>query len=130
MAGFEGNAELVSFDFKFFHERSHPCGNRSEIMVVELLVLAGSVPHEGASGEHEVGAGGIKVLIHQKIFLFPAEVGINPLYFGVKQLADWNSRIAHGLQRLLERSLVVERFAGVGDEHGGDAKGVVLNEHR
>ena len=86
--------------------------------------------HQCASGEDEVGPGCIEVLIHEEILLLPAEVGMYFGHFGVEKLADGYGCIGNGLERFLERCLVVQRLTGVRDEHGRYAEGVVLDEDR
>ena len=85
--------------------------------------------HEGAAGEHEVRAGGEEVFVYQEVFLFPAQEGVHALHFGVEELAHGNGCIVYGLEGLLERGLIVQCFSGVGNEDGGDAQGVVLDEY-
>ena len=45
-------------------------------------------------------------------------------------MANFGSSHIHGMQGTQERSLVVEGLAGIGDEYGGDAQGIVDDEHR
>ena len=126
----KGYAEPVSRYLEVAHERRHPRGNGTEIMVVELLVLGRIVPHKGASCNHQVGAGGIERLVHEEVLLLPAEIGDDLADRRVEEPADGDGGVAHGLQRLLQGSLVVQGLAVVRDEDRGDAERVVLDEHR
>ena len=101
-----------------------------EIMVVQLLVLGRTVAEEGASGNHQVCTGGIEPFIHKEVLLLPAQIGIDLVYAGVEVFADGHCGVTDGLERLLERSLVVQGFSGVGNKDSGDAEGVVQDENR
>ena len=59
MASFSGDSEAMSFRFEVDHESLDAAGDSSEIVVFELLVFRRLMPHEGATGHHEVGASGI-----------------------------------------------------------------------
>ena len=98
-------------------------------MVVHLLVLGRVVSHERSACEHQVGTGKVKALVYQEVLLFPAQVAANLLHFGVKILGHGGGSGVNGLQRTQQRRLIVERFARVRNEDGGDAKRVVDDEH-
>ena len=86
--------------------------------------------HQSPAGDHQVRSRGIEGLIDKEIFLLPAKVGIYLRDRLVEKTADRNGCVGDGFQGLLERGLVVKSLAGVGDEDGRDAEGVVHDEDR
>ena len=86
--------------------------------------------HQGASGQHQVRPGGKQVLVHEEILLLPAQVGMDFPDLGIEEPADRQGGIVHCLQRFLERRLVVQGLAGVGEEDRRDAERVLLDEDR
>ena len=96
-----------------FHECLHTVGDCSEIMVVHLLVLCAFVPHERAACEHQIGAGRIKPLVYEKVFLFPTKVTLHLAHFGIEIPADVGGSPVHGMQCTKQRGLIVKRLAGV-----------------
>jgi hypothetical protein len=115
--GLERNAEPQRFDLQFTHEGGHAGGNRAEIVVAELLVLRRHMPHQRPARDHQVGTGGEQFLIHQEIFLLPTQVTLHLVDLRVEEPADGHGGVADSLDGALERGLVVEGLAGVGDEH-------------
>ena len=99
-------------------------------MVVQLLVLGGIVSEQGPAGDHQVRTGGIEAFVDQEILLLPAQVRIDFCHTGVEVLADGDSRVADGLEGLLERGLVVQGLAGIGNKDSRNAKCVVQDEDR
>ena len=116
------NAQSLAFNFEVAHEDSHTFGNRTEIVVFELLVFCRRVAHQRAAGQHQVGASHVEAQIDQEIFLLPAKVRVNLGHVLVEVLADVDSGLVHSVESLEQRRLVVERVAGVGDEYRRDAK--------
>ena len=96
--GFQRNAEFVSFHLQFFHKCGNTRRNSAEIVVVQLLVLAGFVSHQRASGNHQIRAGGIDILIYKEILLLPSEIGTYMLYGRIEEAADRQSGISYSLQ--------------------------------
>ena len=99
-------------------------------MVFELLVLGTFVTHKSATRHHQVGASCIKRLIHEEVFLFPAEIRENVLNGRVEVLSNRCTSLVHAVEGTEKRSLIVERFTSVGNEDGGDTQGVVDDESR
>ena len=56
VTGLERDSEAVPGYFQLSHERRHAGRNGAEVVVVKLLVLRRIVAHQGASGNHQVGA--------------------------------------------------------------------------
>ena len=130
MSRLDRNAQFVSGDFQVAHEGRDTGRDGAEIMVIQLLVLGGVVAEQGASSDHQVRPGGEQALVHKEVLLLPAQVGIDLFHLGVEQAADGERRIRNRFQGFLERSLVIQGLAGVGDEHRGDTEGIILNENR
>ena len=84
--------------------------------------------HQRAARHQQVGTCGIETLIHQEVLLLPAEVSINLLHVGVEVVADIYGCLVDGLQRFQERSLIVQRLAGIGNEDGRDAERIAHDE--
>ena len=124
------NTKTVAGDLKVAHELGHTSRNGAEIVVVQLLVLGGVMSHQGAAGDHQVRPRGIEGLIDKEIFLLPSKIGIHLRDRLVEESADQKSRVGDGLESLFQRGLVVQRLAGVGDEHRRDAERVINDEHR
>ncbi len=129
VARLAGDAQFQGLDFQVFHEFGHALGDGAEVVVVHLLVLGRFVPHQCASRHEQVRAGGIKPFVHEEVFLFPSQVRDDLLHVGVEVAAHVGGGFVHGVDGLFQRSLVVERLAGVGDENGGNHQGVAQHEY-
>ena len=123
-----GNAETEGLYFEIAHEFGHALGDGTEIVVFHLLILGAVVPHEGASGEQEVGARGVEAFVDEEVLLFPTEVGVYAHGLVVEVGANGFGGAVHCGDRLFERGFVVEGFAGVADEDGGNHQRVVDDE--
>ena len=128
MACLARDAQFECFDLKFSHKGSHTFRNRTEIMIVHLLVLGRIMPHQRTTCKQQVGTCRIETFVHKEILLFPTEVRSHLLYRWVKIMANLRGSHIHGMQSTQQRSLVVERLTCVGDEHSGDTKCVINNE--
>src|SRR5664279_1651038 len=53
--GLRGDAELEQLTFGIHHEAEHSLGDRTEIVVVELLALRRLRTEQGAAGVQEIG---------------------------------------------------------------------------
>ena len=130
VSGLERNAEPQAGDLKLAHELSHACRDGGEVMVLQLLVLRGIVPHQGPACNHQVSPCGVERLVNQEILLLPSQIGVHLGDLGVKKLDYWNSCIGDGLECFFQGSLVVQSLSGVGQKDSWNAKGVILNEDR
>ena len=124
----DGNGELEGLHFEVLHEGLHAVGDGAEVVVVHLLVLGALMAHEGASGEHEVGACRVESLVDEEVLLLPTEVDGHLAHVVIEERADVGGSLVHGVEGSEEGCLVVERLAGIGDEDGGYAEGVVDDE--
>ena len=57
MACFCRNSKFVAFYFQFFHESCYPWGDRTEIVVFQLLVFCRRMSHKRAPGQTKIGTG-------------------------------------------------------------------------
>ena len=130
MAGLARDAEFERLDFKILHESLHTLRDGSEIVVVHLLVLRRVVSHQGTACEHQVRASRIETLINQEVLLLPSEIGLHLLYLWVEVVAHLGSRLAQGMERAEQWSLVVQRLTGIRYKDGRDTEGIVNDEHR
>ena len=113
VARLEWNTQPVTGNLELTHERCHARRDRTEIMVVQLLVLGGHVSHQGAPGNHEIRTGGVERLVHKEILLLPAEIAEYLPDLRVEHLANGQGRIGDGLEGLLERGLVVQGLSRI-----------------
>ena len=123
-----GYSQLEGLHLKVFHECLHTVGDDSEVVVIHLLVLRRVVSHEGPAGEHQVGTRQVEAFVHEEILLFPTQVGDDLLNIRVEVACHGGGSLVNGMQSSLQRSLVVERLAGVGYEDRGDTQCVVDDE--
>ena len=123
------DAELPELLVNFLHVVGDGLAHSAEVVLVELLALGGRRAEEGAAGEDEVRAGGVVVELDQEVLLLGAHGG-NHLRDIVDAEAgkDALGLVADGLHGAQQRGLLVEGLAGVGDEGGGDAQDLVLDE--
>ncbi len=124
-----GYAKLKSLYFQVFHECGHAAWYGTEVVVVHLLVFGRIVAHQRASRQHKVGAGGIEAFVHQEVLLFPAQVGVNMFRVGIEILAHCCRCLVYCRKRFLERSLIVQGLACVGDEHRWNHQRIVDDKY-
>ncbi len=113
VTGFYGYAQTVAADFEVEHECFHARGDGAEVVVFELLVLGAFMSHEGTACEHEVGACAVERLVHEEVLLLPSEIGDAVFHLGVEVACHGGGGLVDCVERLQQRSLVVEGFAGV-----------------
>ena len=130
VTGLDRNAQLQSPYLQILHEGRHTLGDGSKVMVFQLLVLAGFMSQQGTSGQQQVGTCCIKSFIDQEIFLLPSEISHHFPDIGIEIAAHLRSSFVHGTQGTQQGSLVIQRLAGIGNEDGRDAEGVVHHEDR
>ena len=129
MAGLAGNAKFQGLDFKVAHKLCHTLGDGTEIVVVHLLVLRRLMTHQCTSGKEQVGTGSIEAFVHEEILLFPTEVGTHTDHRSVEIAAHLGGSAVDGSKGFLQRSLVVERFTGIGDEDRRNHQRVTDDEY-
>ena len=124
-----GDAQLQSLYLEVLHEGSHTLGDRTEVVVIHLLVLCAVVAHQCSSGHQQVGTSCIESFIYQEVLLLPSQIAHHLLHIGVEVVCHFGSSLIHSLQSFLQGSLVVKSFAGVGDEHGGNHQRIAYHEY-
>ncbi len=75
VARFGRNAKFPEGFVHVHHEFQHAVLDGAEVVVFHLLVLGGDVAEEGAAAHHQVRAQGVKLLVHQEVFLLRAQIG-------------------------------------------------------
>ena len=120
----------MALDLEIEHESLHARGDGSEIVILKLLVLGRFVTHQGAAGQHQVGARGVEALVDKEVFLLPAEICAYMFHLRVKHAGHGGRGLVHAVEGAEQGSLVVEALAGVGNEYGGYAQGVADDEGR
>ena len=88
MTGFDRNSQTMTLVFQLLHESRNPCRDRTEILILQLLILRGRMAHERTTTQFQIGTGIIQSLIHQKIFLFPSQRGNHSLHVFIEILAN------------------------------------------
>ena len=117
------HAELEELPLPFEHAGEHPLGDRSEILVLELLPLRRLGAEERPAGNDEVGTGKEEIPVDEEIFLlrsgrrrYLADVLV------AKHREHAAGLLVDGLHRPQERRLLVERLARPRTEGGRDAE--------
>ena len=135
VTGLGGNAQTPQFLVYFAHERQNTRFDRAEIVIFQLLMLGRHFAEQGTSALDQVGATKIKTLVNQEIFLLDTHGGKRT---GGAFFAEAGQQtiglFADCLDRTQQRSLFIQRFAGIGAESSRDAKGgtvfIALDECR
>ena len=97
-------------------------------MLLELLALAGGSTKKRTTGDDQVLALAIGVLLDQEVLLLVTDGGNDLLGLLAKEgqyTLGLTIKSRHGTQK---RSLLVKRLAGVGAEGRGDTQNLVLDE--
>ena len=115
-------AQLVTFHFQVTHVGIHALGDRTKIVVFQLLVLCCRTAQQGTASHSQVGTGIEKGIIYQKIFLFPAQGGRGFGHFLVEHLCNRYGSLVQESLRAQEWQFVVLSFAAIGDKNGWNAK--------
>ena len=116
VARLDRHAALVELGFEFGHEREHALGDRSEVLILELLALRRPRAEQRAAGVEQVGPREVEVAVDQEILLLGTAGRGDARRARAEQLQH-----AHGLRRQRfhraeQRRLLVERHAGPADE--------------
>ena len=127
--GFAEHAQLPQLLIQILHIGGDPGPDGAIVVVVQLLSLGGLCAEQGPAAHSQVLPLLIEGLVNQKILLLRPYLGSDPLRLCVAEEPEDADRLAadlvHGPQK---RRLLVQGFAGVGAEDGGDAEGVVDDE--
>ena len=74
VACFARNTKLESLNLKVAHKCTYTLWDRTEVVVVHLLILSRRVTHECAACKEEVWACRIEALVNEEVLLLPTEV--------------------------------------------------------
>ena len=127
--GLGQNAQLPKLVVQLCHIGRHSGLDHAEVVVVHLLALGGLGAEQGAAGEDQVFAFLVHFLIHKEILLLRAYGGAD-VSDGVvaEQPQDAQRLLIQGVHGAQQGGLLIQRFAAVGAEGGGDAKGLALDK--
>lgn len=124
------NAELPQIIVELFHEFIDRGADGTEVVFIELLAFARRCAEERTAGHDQVVAAFVILFSDEEILLLRADRSDDLVAVFAEEtqhaLCLCVDR-AHGTQK---RRLLVECFAGVGAECGGDAKHLILDEGR
>ena len=130
MTSLTRNSQLQRLDLQVLHERLYTIRNRTEIVVVHLLVLGRVMSHQCSTCQHQVRTGGIQTFIHQEILLFPSEVTDHLLDGRIEIVNHTQCSITHGTKCTFQRCFVVERLPGIGNKDRRNTQRIIDDEHR
>ena len=121
--GLRQDAQSPERLIQILHIRGHSGADGAEVMVLQLLPLGGLCAEQGPAAHSQVLPLLIEGLVNQEILLLRPHLGSDPLRLCVAEEPEDPDRLAadlvHGPQ---QRRLLVQGFAGVGAEDGGDAQ--------
>ncbi len=124
MPGLGGDAELEQLFFHVVHVGGDPLLDASEVLVLQLLTLGRRGAHHGPAAQDQVRALVEVIRVDEEILLLRSQGGIDaPDVLAPQQLHDIQGAFAHRPVGAEQRGLLVQGFAGVGKEGGGDAQG-------
>ena len=122
VAGLRRNAELPEFLFHVVHKVQDAGRNATKVMVFHLLVLCRSCTEQCAAGLVQVRALQVETLVDEEVFLFCAEGDGDLLLGHAEHTHEAVGGLLQGLNGAEQRSLLVQRFAGVAAKRGGNAE--------
>ena len=128
MLGLGRHAELPQLVVELLHELVDGGSDGAEVVLLKLLALDGRAAEEGASGKPQVRACEEILLLDEEVLLLGADGGDDAAWRAAEEGKDAFGLLLEGYLRAQERGLLVERLSGVGDERGGDAEHLVLDE--
>ena len=126
--GLCGNAQFPQLVVKLFHELADGGTDGTKIVLLKLLALCRRAAKERAPREDEVRTGLIVLLANEEVLLLGTDSGEDTLWFATKQGKHALGLYLKGVLRAQQRCLLVECLTGVGDERGGNAEHLVLDE--
>ena len=123
VARLDRHAELGQLQLDLEHVREHALGDRSEVVVIELVALRRFGAEQRAAGREQVGAFEEVLLVDQEVLLLAA--GRREHVLGVvdlEQLEGFDGHARERVHRAQQRDLVVERLARPRRERRRDAQ--------
>ncbi len=126
--GLRGDSERPKLVVELLHEVVDGGTDSAEVVLLELLALAGAVTEQGASGELEVHALFIHLFGDQEILLLGADGRGDAGRLFAKEGKHAVGLLVDCFHGAQQRRFLVERLAGVAAKRGGDAQDLVLDE--
>ncbi len=121
VAGLDWDSQLDQLGLGLGHAGQHALGDAAEVLVFQLLALGRLGAEQGSTGIDQVGTSVIEIPVDQEILLFRADGREDLLGFRIaEQPQDAQGLSREGLHRAQQGGLLVERFAGPAEKHGGD----------
>ena len=123
VARLDRDAELEQLTLDLEHEAHHAVRDRAEVVVVELLAFGRRRAKQRTAGVEQVGPREIEVAVDEKVLLLgTGRGGDQCARLVAKQPQDALRLLVERLAGAQHRGLLVESFAGPGDERGGNAE--------
>ena len=111
------------------HVRRHSGLDHAEVMVVHFLALGRLCAEQRAAGKPQIRALVIHLLGDQEVFLLRADGGADTFHIVIaKEPQDTQGLLVQRFHGAQQGRFLVQRFAAVGAEGGGDAQGLVLDK--
>ena len=126
--GLSRNGELPELVIELLHELVDRRADGAEVVLLKLLALDRLAAKERTAAHDEVRTGSVVLLLDEEVLLLRANGGGDGLDVLAKELQDALGLGVEGNTGTKQRGLLVERLAGVGNERGGDAEDLVLDE--
>ena len=126
--GLGGDAQLPQLFVQFLHEGGDFGADDAEVMLFELLALGRGSAEQGAAGQDQVLTCLVVFLLDEEVLLLRADRGGHIVHILAEQLQDTDGLIGQRVHGTQQRSLFIQRLAGVADEGGGDAEHIILDE--
>ena len=123
-----GHAERPQLVVELLHELVHRRADSAEVVLFQLLALAGRIAEQRAAAHDEVLALGVVLFRDQEIFLLGTHRGNDALVRLAEQREHAVRLLFHHVHGAEERRLLVERLARVAAEGCGDAQHLVFDE--
>ena len=126
--GLRGDTQRPQLIVQILHVGGNRGADGTEVVLLQLLALSRGGAKEGATGDDQVTATAVGVLLNKEVLLLVANAGDNLLGSLAKEGENALGLAVerrHGAQK---GRLLVQRLAGVGTEGGGDTQHLVLDK--
>ena len=130
VAGLDRNTQLQTLALQLLHKVNHARGDSTKVVILQLLVLCRLVTVQCATSQHQVGTYRPEALIHQKILLLPAQIGVNTIHTLVEVVAHCSCCLIHRRDRAQQRHFIVQCFTRIGNKNGWDTECCIYDKCR
>ena len=123
------NTKLPQLFVQLFHVGSNSGLDGAEIVVIQLLTLGRFGAEQGSAGKDQVLTLVIHGFVDEEILLFRTDRGGHMLDIAVsEELQNTQRLLVQCFHRTQQRCFLVQCFAAVGTEGGGDAQSFALDK--